>query len=259
VSRNYFIGTINNIDYNIKLPISLLLSLNNLEVLESFKTVLLSYNFHDNLAKQIATYGDYSTMIWFQDNNFTMSESALIDVAKRGDARLFQKIINDFPGSRQILFREKYKLLFDSFTFAAENGHLDILQYAFSTGLLRTKDNVSFSVLKSASLYGHLYILKWFYPRIARFINKVNFVNDILLSSILGNHMHILEWILVTLIWAPQTEWDRTSNFGKKTMLVARASRHGNLSMVKLLIDKGFECRHTVVTRCSSCCCQWKS
>jgi hypothetical protein len=55
VSRHYFIGTINNIDYNIKLPISLLLSLNNLEVLESFKTVLLSYNFHDNLAKQIAT------------------------------------------------------------------------------------------------------------------------------------------------------------------------------------------------------------
>ena len=118
VSRHYFFGTINNIDYNRKLPISLLLSLNNLEVLESFKTVLLSYNFYDNLAKQIAIYGDYSTMIWFQDNNFTMSESALIDVAKRGDVRLFQKIINDFPGSRQSLIREKSLLLFDSFTFA---------------------------------------------------------------------------------------------------------------------------------------------
>jgi len=62
---------------------SLLLSLNNLEVLESFKTVLLSFNFRDNLAKQIAIYGDYSTMIWFQENDFTMFESALIDVAKR--------------------------------------------------------------------------------------------------------------------------------------------------------------------------------
>jgi hypothetical protein len=62
--------------------ISLLLSLNNLEVLESFKTVLLSFNFPDKLAKQIAIYGDYSTMIWFQDNDFTMSESALIDLAK---------------------------------------------------------------------------------------------------------------------------------------------------------------------------------
>ena len=198
-------------------------------------------------------------MIWFQDNNFTMSESARIDVAKRGDARLFQKIINDFPGSRQILIREKYKLLFDSFTFAAENGHLNILQYAFSTSLLRTNDIVSFSVLKSASRFGHLNILKWFF---ARFINKVNgsvIVNDIVLSSILGNHMHILEWILVTLIWAPQTEWDdRTFNFGKKTMLVTRASRHGNLSMVKFLIDKGFEYRHTVVTQAADCC-KWKS
>ena len=45
VSRHYFFGAINNIDYDRKLPISLLLSLNNLEVLESFKTVLLSYNF----------------------------------------------------------------------------------------------------------------------------------------------------------------------------------------------------------------------
>jgi len=63
VSRHYFFGAINNIDYDRKLPISLLLSLNNLEVLESFKTVLLSYNFHDIVAKQIAIYGDYSTMI----------------------------------------------------------------------------------------------------------------------------------------------------------------------------------------------------
>ena len=123
VSRHYFFGAINNIDYDRKLPISLLLSLNNLEVLESFKTVLLSFNFRDNLAKQIAIYGDYSTMIWFQENDFTMSESALIDVAKRGDVGLFQKIINAFPGSCQILLREKSLLLFDSFTFAAENGH----------------------------------------------------------------------------------------------------------------------------------------
>jgi hypothetical protein len=48
--------------------------------------------------------------------------------------RLFQKIINDFPGSRQSLIREKSLLLFDSFTFAAENGHLNILEYSFFDG-----------------------------------------------------------------------------------------------------------------------------
>jgi hypothetical protein len=165
---------------------------------------------------------------------------------------LFQKQINAFPGSRQILLREKSLLLFDSFTFAAENGHLKILEYAFVTSLLRTNDIVSLSILKSASRFGHLNILKWFF---ARFINKVNgsvIVNDIVLSSILGNHMHILEWISLTLIWAPQTEWDRTSNFGEKTMLVARTSRHGTLIMVKFLITKGFEYRHTVVTQAAA-------
>jgi hypothetical protein len=100
--------------------------------------------------------------------------------------------------------------------------------------------------LKSASRFGHLNIIKWFF---AGFINKVNgsdIVNGIVLSSILGNHMHILEWISETLIWAPQTEWDRTTN------LVARASRNGNLSMVKLLIAKGFEYRHTVFTQAAA-------
>ena len=81
VSRHYFHDVI-NIDYDKQLPISLLLSLNNLEVLEKFKAVLFSLKLRDNLAKQIAIYGDYSTMIWFQDNDFTISESALIDVSK---------------------------------------------------------------------------------------------------------------------------------------------------------------------------------
>jgi hypothetical protein len=35
-------------------------------------------------------------------------------------------------------------------------------------------------------------------------------------------------------------------------MMVARASGHGNLSMVKFLIDKGFEYRHAVVTQAAA-------
>ena len=35
-------------------------------------------------------------------------------------------------------------------------------------------------------------------------------------------------------------------------MFVAMASSHGNLSMIKFLIDKGFECRHTVVTQAAA-------
>ena len=34
--------------------------------------------------------------------------------------------------------------------------------------------------------------------------------------------------------------------------MVARASGHGNLIMVKFLIDKGFEYRHTAVTQAAA-------
>ena len=61
VSRHYFHDVI-KIDYDKRLPISLLLSLHNVEVLENFKAVLLSLKFRENLEEQIAMYGDYSTM-----------------------------------------------------------------------------------------------------------------------------------------------------------------------------------------------------
>jgi hypothetical protein len=84
VSRHYFHDVI-NIDNDKLLPISLLSSLNNIEVLENFKAVLLSLKFRENLEEQIEMYGDYSTMMWFQDHDITMSESALI--ARRSKTR----------------------------------------------------------------------------------------------------------------------------------------------------------------------------
>ncbi len=114
-------------------------------------------------------YGDYSTMVWFQDHDITMSESALITIAKRGDLKLFQAIINDYDRSLTSLVQHRAKLLTDSYFGAAENGHLNILEYAFSTGLLCITDNLSFTLMDKASFFGYLEILKWFYPRINRY------------------------------------------------------------------------------------------
>ncbi len=111
VSIHYFHDVI-DIDYDKRLPLSLLLSLlHNVEVLENFKAVLLSLKFCENLEVQIAMYGDYSTMMWFQDHDITMSESALIAVAKRVELSLFQAIINDFEGSLTSLINAKSEIL----------------------------------------------------------------------------------------------------------------------------------------------------
>jgi ankyrin repeat protein len=255
VSKHYFHDNVINIDYDKRLPISLLLSLNNLEVLENFKAVLLSLKFRENLEKQIEMYGDYSTMMWFQDHDIIMSESALIAVAGRGDLGLFRAIINDYEGSRSRFRQDCDEILTDSYNKAAENGHLNILEYAISTDLLRITDNQSFDLMEIASQYGQLEILKWFYARINRngAGRKIEF--EIVFSSILGNQMHILEWIFELIEWdetQQQAAKDRENNFGNESMKVARASRHGNLSMVKFLIDKGFEYRHTVVTQAAA-------
>ena len=110
VSRHYFRDAI-DIDYDKQLPISLLLSLNNLGILENFKAVLLSFKFRENLEEQIAMYGDYFTMMWFQEHDITMSESVLIAVAGRGDLSLFQAIIKISREAVRVLFALSLKSL----------------------------------------------------------------------------------------------------------------------------------------------------
>jgi len=50
--------------------------------------------------------------------------------------------------------------------------------------------------------------------------------------------MHILEWIFESFKWYEthlKGDLDRENDFKFETMMVARASRHGNLSMVEVL------------------------
>ena len=125
-------------------------------------------------------------------------------------------------------------------------------------------DNVfNIDLREIASQYGQLEILKWFYPRINRNGAGRKIEYEIFRASILGNQMHILEWIYESLDWhqaqqeadqdLSMVKFNQLINFGKKSMLVAKtASKHGNLIMVKFLIDKGFEYRHTDVTQAAA-------
>ncbi len=68
------------------------------------------------------------------------------------------------------------------------------------------------ALMDKVSFFGHLKILKWFYPRINRYGAGRKFELDrkIFFSSILGNQMHILEWIYELL------EWDETQQQAAK-------------------------------------------
>jgi hypothetical protein len=73
-------------------PIELLISWHNLDKLDEFKHVLLSYNFRKTLASKVARFGNYQTMLWFQKNGLTLNESVLVSAAQRGERQLFESI-----------------------------------------------------------------------------------------------------------------------------------------------------------------------
>ena len=138
------------------LPIELLISWNNPDMLDEFKHVLLSYNFRKTLASKVARFGNYQTMLWFQMNGLTLNESVLVSAAQRGDRQLFESIwedIEEVEGS--------FYLCLDAFKGAAQFGHLDFLKYAECTlqlmiRTLRPYDtDVTFTVLQAASKHGH--------------------------------------------------------------------------------------------------------
>ena len=144
------------------LPIDLLISWNNPDMLDEFKHVLLSYNFRKTLASKVARFGNYQTMMWFQSNGLTLNESVLVSAAQRGDIQLFERIWNDCS----LDYRGQSKLIYDAFEGAAQFGHLDFFIFTESKSMLRLENKIGTSVLlQAASKNGQLKILEWFFQK----------------------------------------------------------------------------------------------
>jgi hypothetical protein len=220
IAGEYFNGIVSLDVSNKLLPLSLLtLSLNNRDFLEDFRTVLLSYKFRMNMETQLAMHGDYFSMMWFQDHDFIMQDSAIIIVAKRGDLKLFERLISDFPGSLKKFFVEKSELMIKSLSAAAEYGHINILEYLMPNILHFQVDGESIipqitTIFKRAAGNGHLEFLKRFLQMFFHQLDQANLTrikNEMVFSAIKWGHMQILLWISESLGWIPQAEvvWDR--------------------------------------------------
>ena len=196
------------------LPLSLLtLSLNNREFLEDFRAVLLSYKFRTNMATQLAMHGDYFSMLWFQDHDFTMPESAIVIVAKRGDLKLFERLISDFPGRLKKFFFENGLLIAKSLSAAAEYGHINILEYLMPKIPYCEAVFEMTSIFKRASRNGHLEFLKrlsqmYFHQLDGDQTKITRTINEMVVSATKGDHMQILIWISDSLGWIPQAQVD---------------------------------------------------
>ena len=222
------------------LPIELLISWNDSDILELHKHVLLSYNFRKTLASKVARFGNYQTMMWFQSNGLTFNESVLVSAAQRGDVQLFDSIWKDRDDNLKVHddFAKSRSLRLDAFKGAAQFGHLDLLKNAQCTSKLHLDDPdlVAF-ILEAASKHGHLNILEWFYSFHDTTINFQR-TEKMFFAAVVGNKKNVLVW-LKSFVPFRET-WDLIVRVSVHPY-VSIAARHGNKDMVMWFIDQGFQ------------------
>ena len=218
------------------LPIQLLISCNNLEKLDEYKKVLLSYNFRKTLADKVARFGNYQTMLWFQKNGLTLNKCVLVSAAKRGDIELFEKIWTDIWNDDSLDCSGLEQLIYDAFEGAAQFGHLNLLKFADSKSMLPSLHQIGTSVFfQAASKNGHLKILEWLFQE-KQTTNTSRHYEKAFSAAVSGNKMDVLVWLKSFL---DQGLWEAFVTSSVQPY-VSIAARHGNKNLVMWLIDQGF-------------------
>ena len=214
------------------LPIELLISWNDSDILELHKHVLLSYNFRKTLASKVARFGNYQTMMWFQSNGVTLNESVLVSAAQRGEIELFDSIWNDIHHDRRLRvidLTNTTSLRLDAFEGAAQFGQLDFLKHAERTSKLRLEDpDDARTVLLAASKHGHLNILEWYIEQ-----NKAPFsfqqTDKMFFAAVVGNKLNVIFWLKSVL--DVQSSWEIFVQISVH-LYVSLAARHDNNNVV---------------------------
>jgi hypothetical protein len=220
------------------LPIQLLISCNNLEKLDEYKKVLLSYNFRKTLADKVACFGNYQTMLWFQKNGLTLNKCVLVSAAKRGDIELFEKIWTDIWNDDSLDCSGLEQLIYDAFEGAAQFGHLNLLKFADSKSMLPSLHQIGTSVFfQAASKNGHLKILEWFFYIYWKPTNVFHLhYKKAFSAAVSGNKMDVLVWLKSFL---DERLWGAFVRVSVHPY-VSIGARHGNTNLVMWLVDQGF-------------------
>ncbi len=194
-----------------------------------------------------AEHGHLEILKWAESHGCPWDNSDLFPAAAKSSNRVVYQWLLD----RQCPFKEEFSLI-----NAVKLGKFEFLKFGSANGLTVMSVGFLNRVQECAARRGDLETILWALDQMKLLYNEPYNepqirIQNILIAAATHCHMHILEWIFESLVWYETQQpaaIDRENNFGKESMLVARASRHGNLSMVKFLKDKGFEYMHTVVT-----------
>ena len=251
------------------LPVSLLISLNSIETLKSFKVVLQGHKFnYESFSRVVVSRGNFETIQWFYlngwnsinptsfENGFDMKILPII--ARRGDANLFMKFIERYLENQD--FREYEEDLKSSLTEAAKYGNLKILQEAFSKNVRLVYNREYFStvynledqaedLLASAAIGGHVNVLEWIWSNLSNdrkreFLYTWNW--ELISEVIKANQIKSLEWIYSNFQLEPVDDNNEIEEEEFDDVMIL-AAKCGNIDIVKWLsskniIDRRYSC-----------------
>ena len=103
------------------LPVSLLISLNSIKTLESFKFVLKGHKFnYESFSRVVVSRGNFETIQWFYSNGWNSINPTSFEngfdmkilpiIARRGDENLFMKFLEHFFERRMFIIRGVFGL-----------------------------------------------------------------------------------------------------------------------------------------------------
>jgi hypothetical protein len=225
-----------------KLPISALISMNDTNILEELKHVVLSFRFREKIRTLVAKFGSFNTIQWFLSNGvISWNINILKILSLRGELQSLKLLIAN--GSHF-----SYEILYS----AGQCGRENIIQCFQLMFLLERKidgplfqHNYISKFLEYSAFGNHLNVILWMLKNYHS--ETTQNADDMIFGAVKGGHIEMLEWIKVNispLIW----EDERLKRF--RCGIVAARNKH--LQLLQWLQNNGFKFNHRAYTQAAA-------
>ncbi len=227
-----------------KLPISALISMNDTNILEELKHVVLSFRFREKIRTLVAKFGSFKTIQWFLSNGVISWDIKILQILSlRGELQSLKLLIangSDFS----------YEVLYS----AGQCGRENIIQCFQLMFLLERKID--------GPLFQHNYILKFLeYSACGNQLNMIKWMlknyhsettqnaDNMIFGAVKGGHIEMLEWICANMSNGLQL-WKRERRMRFRCGIVSARNKH--LQLMQWLQDHGFKFTHRAYTQAAA-------
>ena len=225
-----------------RLPLSALISLNDIHILEKFKNVVLSFRFRQRIRFLIAQFGSVETIKWCLSNDILSWDIKFLKIlAGRGELDSIKLLVaNGSDFSPEIVFN------------AGRFGRENIIQCFQLLFMLEGQydhfpfnEKYTFKFLEYSARGNQLNVILWMlrnYPS-----EMVKNAYNMIFGAVMGGHIEMLEWIKSNL---PEQLFVEER---KRYRCIINAARNQKFNILQWLQGNGFSFGHRAYTQAAAC------